>query len=121
MPAGIFAYGAAGLAGTLAHYVALIALVQIYHADPVVGSTIGAVLGAAINYWLNHRFTFRSNAPHGRALTRFMLVAIAGMIINAAALFAAVHLLGLHYLAGQVAATGLVFLATFELNRRWTF
>jgi putative flippase GtrA len=121
MPSGLLAYGAAGLAGTVAHYVVLIVLVQIYNTEPVAGSTVGALIGAVVNYWLNHRFTFRSTVPHGRAFIRFMLVAVAGMIINAAALFIAVHVIGLHYLLGQVAATGLAFLGSYELNRRWTF
>jgi len=121
MRAEILAYGAAGLAGTLTHYGALIVLVQIYHAEPVAGSTFGAVIGAAINYWLNHRFTFRSTAPHGRAFARYLLIAIAGMIVNAAVLFVAIHLCGVHYFPGQLAATGIVFLGTYELNRRWTF
>lgn len=121
MPAGVLAYGAAGIAGTVAHYTVLILLVQHYGAEPVGASTFGAAVGAIVNYWLNHRFTFRSTAPHGRAFIRFTVVAAAGMIVNAATLFAAVHLLGLHYLLGQVAATGVAFLGTYELNRRWTF
>src|SRR5258705_13517420 len=112
MAAGILAYGVAGLAGTLAHYAALIILVQVYHAEPVAGSTLGAIIGAAINYWLNHRFTFRSSAPHDRAFTRFLLVAIAGMIVNAAVLFLAIHLISVHYFPGQLAATGIAFLGT---------
>jgi putative flippase GtrA len=109
------------MAGTVAHYTALILLVQLGGAEPVAASTFGAAVGAVVNYWLNHRFTFRSTVPHRRAFIRFMVVAVAGMIINAATLFAAVHLLGLHYLLGQVAATGVAFVGTYELNRRWTF
>jgi putative flippase GtrA len=50
-----------------------------------------------------------------------MLVATAGMILNAAVLQIAIYFLDLHYLAAQVAATAIVFLVTYELNRRWTF
>lgn len=121
MASGVLAYGAAGVAGTVAHYTALIVLVQLGGAEPVAASTFGATVGAAVNYWLNHRFTFHSTVPHRRAFIRFMVVAVAGMIVNAATLFAAVHLLGLHYLLGQVAATGVAFVGTYELNRRWTF
>ena len=121
MTSGVLAYAVAGLAGTVAHYAVLIVLVQLYGAEPVAGSTAGAVIGAVINYVLNYRFTFRSTAPHGTAFIRFMLVAITGMIVNAAVLFSAVHVLGLHYLLGQIAATGFAFIGTYELNRRWTF
>jgi putative flippase GtrA len=121
MPAGVLAYGAAGIAGTVAHYTVLILLVQLQGAEPVAASTFGAATGAIVNYWLNHRITFRSTVPHQRAFIRFMFVAAAGMIINAATLFVAVRQLGVHYLLGQVAATGVAFLVTYELNRRWTF
>lgn len=121
MPSGILAYGAVGIVGTLAHYATLVVLVQALRMEPVAGSTVGAAVGALINYYLNHRFTFRSTAPHGRAFLRFFAVALAGLLMNAAVLAAAVYSLGLHYIVGQLAATGVAFLATFELNRRWTF
>src|SRR5574341_755405 len=121
MQAALLEYGAAGIAGTVAHYAVLILLVQRFGAAPVAASTAGAAIGAVVNYWLNHRFTFRSTVPHRRAFIRFMVVAAAGVIVNAATLFAAVHALGLHYLPGQVAATGVAFLGTYEFNRRWTF
>lgn len=121
MAAGVLAYGAAGTAGTVAHYTALILLVQLCGAEPVAASSFGAAVGAVVNYWLNHRFTFHSAVPHRRAFTRYTVVAAAGMIVNAATLFGAVHLLGMHYLPGQVAATGVAFCGTYEVNRRWTF
>jgi putative flippase GtrA len=121
MVQGILAYGAVGVAGTLAHYATLIVLVQIYDVEPVAGSTAGAIVGAAINYWLNHRFTFRSTAPHSAALARFLAVAAVGVLINAAILYFAVHVIWMHYFPGQLAATGIAFFATYELNRRWTF
>ena len=121
MPARIIAYGVAGLAGTLLHYATLALLVQAFHVEPVAGSTAGAAVGAAVNYGLNYRFTFRSAVPHRQAFARFLAVALAGMIVNAAVLAAAVYGIGLHYLLGQLAATGAAFLATYEMNSRWTF
>lgn len=121
MPASLLAYGASGLVGTLAHYGTLAILVQALHMEPVASSTAGAAIGALVNYWLNHRFTFRSSVPHSKAFFRFLMAAAAGMAINAAVLAAAVYGLGLHYLAGQLAATGVAFLATYGINRRWTF
>ena len=121
MSTGILAYGVVGLAGTFAHYVTLVVLVHALRTEPVTGSTIGAVVGAFVNYYLNYRFTFQSAVPHGRAFSRFVTVALAGMAINAAVLAGAVYAFGVHYFVGQLAATGVSFLVTFELNRRWTF
>ena len=121
MPAGVIAYGAAGLAGTAAHYVALVLLVRLAGAEPVAASTFGAVLGAVVNYWTNHRYAFRSTVPHQRAFPRFIAVSAVGMALNAAVMFATVHLLGVHYVPGQLAATATAFLGTYAMNHRWTF
>ena len=121
MPAGILAYGAVGLVGTLAPYATLVFLVHAMRIEPVTGSSVGAAIGAFVNYYLNHRFTFQSTVPHGKAFSRFVTVALAGMAVNAGVLAGAVYTLGIHYFVGQLAATGVAFLVTFKLNRRWTF
>ena len=86
----------------------------------VAASTLGAVCGAAVNYALNHRFTFRSVRPHAHAAPRFLAVSALGIALNAA-IVAAGDTIGMPYLAAQVVATGAVLLTAFTVNRRWTF
>jgi len=88
--------------------------------DAVAASTAGAIVGAGINYFLNHRFTFASEQSHRRALPRFAAVAAAGVVLNALVL-AAVLALAPHYLVAQVVATLAVLLAGYLVNRTWTF
>jgi len=114
-------YAGAGAIGTSLHYAVLIGLVQLARAGPVIASTAGAVCGALVNYALNHRFTFASDRPHGRALPRFALVAVAGVALNALVMAVVLAAAGPHYLVAQVIATGTVLAAGFLANRAWTF
>jgi len=123
-PATMFAqfvrYAGAGVVGTAAHYAVLVTLVQFAQTGAVAASTAGAIVGAGINYFLNHRFTFASGQSHRRALPRFAAVAAAGIVLNALVL-AAVLALAPHYLVAQVVATLAVLLAGYLVNRTWTF
>jgi putative flippase GtrA len=110
-----------GAIGTAAQYLVLIMLVEMTGAYVVAASTAGALLGVVVNYVLNYRYTFASRRPHRTALPRFLLVAGAGVLLNAAVVAALLATVPLHYLAVQVVATGIVLVAGFVANRRWTF
>ena len=114
-------YGSAGAIGTAAHFAVLTALVQFAGVGAIPASTAGAVVGAAINYALNHRFTFASDRAHRVALPRFCAVAAAGLLLNAAVLALMLTLLHAHYLVAQVVATATILVAGFLANRQWTF
>jgi putative flippase GtrA len=117
----LVAFGVVGVVGTASHYLVLILLVEVGSFDPVMATTLGFVAGAAVNYVLNHRYTFRSDKHHLDAGPKFFLVAIATGLLNALLVYAGVHGLGLGYLPIQVIATLVVFLANFALNSIWTF
>jgi len=114
-------YAGAGAIGTVAQYAVLVTLVQSGAAGAVAASTAGAIVGAAINYGLNHRVTFASGVPHARALPRFAAVAAVGIALNALVVAAVLALAGPHYLVAQVAATLTVLAAGYLANRAWTF
>lgn len=114
-------YAGAGALGTGAHYALLFALVQFAGIDAVSASTAGAILGALVNYGLNHRFTFASGKAHHVSLPRYTAVALAGIVVNGAVLAAVLALGAWHYLVAQVVATGAVFVTGYLVNRRWTF
>ena len=114
-------YAGAGALGTAFHYAVLIALVAFAHAGAVTASTAGALVGAVVNYALNHRFTFASGKAHGIALPRFAAVAAGGIALNALVMAAVLAVAGPHYLVAQVIATCAVLAAGFLVNRAWTF
>lgn len=114
-------YACVGTVGTAVQYAILMLGVGMLGAAPVVASSVGASLGALTNYWLNHRFTFRSGKAHLQTSARFFLVAAAGLIVNGAVVDAAMRFLDAHYLVAQVIATAAVLLSGFVANRIWTF
>lgn len=117
----LFVYGAIGLVGTLAHFITLMLLVELFSIPVVLSSSVGFILGALINHELNRIVLFadttRSRTESG---IRFLSTAAIGFCINVA-LMTALVLAGAHYILAQLIATGIVFLVTFFINRRWTF
>tara|TARA_R110001583_G_scaffold195094_1_gene369054 strand:- start:31176 stop:31580 length:405 start_codon:yes stop_codon:yes gene_type:complete len=114
-------FAAVGLVGTIAHYALLLVLVETGGAPPLAGSVAGFLLGAVVNYAINHRFVFRSGRAHAEALPRFMTVAGVGLCWNALLMYLLAELMGLHYLLAQILTTGLLLVWHYVGNAVWTF
>ena len=114
-------FAGVGIIGTAAHYVTLIFLVQLINANAVLASSIGAIMGAIVNYFLNYHFTFQSSKRHHEALTKFFAVATVGFFLNGILMTALTISLEIYYLLAQVITTGLVLVWNFTGNRYWTF
>lgn len=114
-------FSAVGVVAAIGHYGMLIALSELAGVGPVPASLAGFIVGGLISYLLNYRFTFRSTKQHREALTKFLVVAAMGFVLNGAAMWLLTGPADLHYLAGQLIATGLVLIWTFSCNRIWTF
>jgi putative flippase GtrA len=109
-----------GGAGTAVHYLALIALVGAALAPPGIAAAVGAALGAAVNYWLNHRFTFAGAGRHRAALPRFLALAAAGMFLNGV-IVGMLSSAAFHFLAAQVVATCSILFLNFFVSKKWIF
>jgi putative flippase GtrA len=110
-----------GLVAAVGHYGTLMALAGGLHADPVLASALGFLVGGLISYVLNYHLTFRATRHHAVALPMFFAVAGIGFLLNGAAMTVLTKLAALHYLAAQVLTTGLLLLWHFAANRMWTF
>ncbi len=108
-----------GTIGTLVQYSILLALVELYQFDPVIGSCWGALAGMLVNYSLNFKFNFKSSQPHQETAPKFLLIAVTGMGWN----FLLMQSLTVHfyYLLAQIIVTVLVLGWNFSLNYCWTF
>lgn len=113
-------FAAVGLAGTAAHYLILLALVYIAAVGPGPAAACGALAGACINYWLNRRFTFQSERPHGQAIPRFILLAVLGALLNGL-MVGQLASVGIHFFIAQILATLVVLLINFLISRKWIF
>jgi putative flippase GtrA len=113
-------YVLVGAVATAAHYVFLVAAVELLRWQAWLAAGAGAVLGAQVAYLGNRGFTFEHRGAVAASWWRFQATAALGALANMAIVALATRL-GLHYLIGQVVATLLVMLATFVVNARWTF
>lgn len=114
-------FSAVGALGTLAHYSVLVCLVQLLSANVLVASSIGAIVGALVNYSLNYKWTFNSNKRHSEAMVKFFAVATVGFVMNGLFMALFTEALALHYLIAQVMTTGIVLFWNFLANHYWTF
>jgi putative flippase GtrA len=114
-------YAGVGVIGTIGHYTTLIILVEFWAVDPVIASCLGFVVGALINYVLNYHFTFQSDKRHREALTKFLIVATAGALINGGIMYVGVENTRFNYLIVQIFATVVVLMWNFIVNKLWTF
>lgn len=112
-------YGAFGALATAVHYT-LMAYLFAAGWFPVSASTAGAAAGALVAYAANRKWTFRAEHSNTRLL-RFMAVAALGLLFNAI-LLATIHQWLIQSIIGaQLLTTGLVFVATFLINLKWSF
>jgi putative flippase GtrA len=114
-------YALVGAVGTAVQYAILVSLVRTGLAPAIAASTVGAVAGALVNYYLNSRWTFGSTRAHEQALPRFAAIALAGIGLNAIVMGGMFTFLGVNYLLAQFVATGVVLVTGFIANRAWTF
>jgi len=114
-------YAGVGSIGTAAHYLLLLLLVEGMNVAAYQGAIAGFTLGAIINYYLNHRITFRSEMRHQEALPKFLTVAAIGVLLTGFLMAWATEKLHVHYFIAQIFTTALLLCLTFIGNRLWTF
>ena len=111
-----------GLFGTAAHYGLLIGLVELAGASPVLGSTLGALAGAIVNYILSWHFVFNARRTHSGAFPRFLMTAAVSAGLNGALMALLVNVMGLFsYIPAQVLVTIILSVLNFLVSRYWTF
>ncbi len=114
-----FLFSAIGAVGTTVHFLTLISLVHYGIENPVSASAAGFIAGALVNYVLNYRITFKSRNPHYATLSKFFMVALAGLCLNSLIMTAAIQ--RMHYLLSQALATSIVLIWNFFFSQIWTF
>ncbi len=72
-------------------------------------------------YLSHRRFSFRSDAPHARALPRYVLVQLSGLMLAALFSFVAYHVFALPAVAAGVLVIGLTSGVNFIILRLWAF
>ena len=117
----ISAFVIVGLFAVIAHYGALVLLVEVAHWDAVPATLVGYVCGGVTSYILNRRHTFESDRAHHEAIWRFAAVAGVGFLITGGLMTIFVEKMQIPYLLAQIITTGIVQFWSFLGNKLWTF
>ena len=117
----VFRYLISGGTGALIHLAILTGLVEQFGTNDTIATSIGFVVGSVINYSLQYHWTFSADGPHHIMFTRYTMVTLITMSINAGIFWLFTHQLGLYYLYSQIIATGLMVFVNFHINKRFTF
>jgi len=83
-------------------------------------TALGALLGAAGNYPLQRRITFRHQGAVARSVRLYACACLLGWLTNSA-LFAALHGVGVGAVVAQLGTTIAVAALNFTLYARWVF
>lgn len=75
-------YAMIGVCATLVHAVILWLLVTYAELPPSIATILGFLIAFGVSYVGHYHFTFQSTEPHGRALPRFLAVALCGGFLN---------------------------------------
>ena len=112
---------AVGLVAAVAHYGALIGLVEIFAWQAVPATLVGFLFGGVTSYLLNRRHVFTTERSHAEAIWRFALVSSVGFVLTWGLMSLFVNRLAIPYLPAQILTTGLVLFWSFLANKLWTF
>jgi len=106
---------------TLLQYIVLVVAVSLLYSDPVSGSMVGYLCGGALNYYLNYKFTFKSNKAHINTTWKFAVIMIIGFSLNGYVMSILTTNMEVYYLWAQLFSTIIVLMWNFVGNKLWTF
>jgi putative flippase GtrA len=115
----VLTFGVIGVVNTSLHFGTVVALVELFGANPVAANVFGFVLANVGSYFANCYLTFRQ-APTWARFRTFAAVSLASLLL-AVVLSAFVEMMGWHYAVGL----GLILVCgpvmTYLLHKKVTF
>lgn len=116
-----FRYAVSGTLAAAAHFSVLIALVELAGINAAIATTIGFAAAIGVNYSFQYHWTFEATSSHRSTFVRYVVVTIAMMAVNTTMFWVLTEQWQLDYILAQVIATGVVMIANFNINLRYTF
>jgi putative flippase GtrA len=110
-----------GAAATIAHLSVLLVLVELFHINPSISTSIGFCIAVVINYNFQYHWTFASSEAHSRIFPRYVVVTFVMLGVNLIVFLILTRFGRLPYIYAQLTATALVMVCNFAINRRYTF
>ncbi|HHL18405.1 MAG TPA: GtrA family protein [Thiothrix sp.] len=98
----------------------LAVMVEIMHMPEIVASNLSFCVSVSINYLLQHRFVYKCEGKHSKHASRFIMVALTGLLINYIVFSYLLTVIDF-YLLAQLITIILVFAFNFIVNTTFTF
>ncbi len=103
------------------HWSVAVALVTWAGVGPFLANAIGFWVGFVASFLGHRHLTFRSTAPVGSSLGRYVLLACLGLLLNEGGLWLMLTMSPLPYPVALVVVIGCVAVVTYFSSKRWVF
>jgi putative flippase GtrA len=105
---------------TAVHWATLWGLIHL-QVEAVLASSIGAFMGAVVNYFLQYFFTFKTKRQHKQALLAYIPPVSISWLLNLGLFYSLYGGLFSEPLAAQVVTTSIIMLVNFLLYKKVVF
>ena len=97
----------------------LIALVELFHLDFLMSTTVSFITSVVVNYWLSMKYVFdhREGMSRKREFTIFTILSVIGLALNDGIVLALNAGLGLEANIAKICATALVMVYNFVTRK----
>lgn len=112
-------FGVVGFIAFVIDYGLLALLTETVGINYLISATISFSTSVVFNYLASMRYVFshREGMSRRREFTIFVLLSIAGLLINNICMWAGVELFGIHYLITKIIATAIVMVWNFTTRK----
>ena len=112
-------FGVVGVIAFFIDYGLLAFCTEVLNINYLVSATIGFTVSVVFNYLASMRyvFTHKEDMSRTREFVIFVVLSIAGLLINNACMWAGVELLHVHYLIVKIGATAVVMVWNFVTRK----
>ena len=112
-------FGVVGVIAFFIDYGLLAFCTEVLNINYLVSATIGFTVSVVFNYLASMRyvFTHKEDMSRTREFVIFVVLSIAGLLINNACMWAGVELLHIHYLIVKIGATAVVMVWNFVTRK----
>ncbi len=117
-----FKFGLVGVSGTAVDFGVTSILKELLGVNKFLANSIGFLVAATTNFFLNRRWTFKSTeAEVWQQYIKFLSVSLVGMLISNAIIYLCESCWGINFYVSKVIATLVVLFWNFVGNLFFTF
>lgn len=116
-------YLVAGGTAAACHFAILIFLIEAFAINSTLSSVAGFIVAIFVNYSLQYHWTFsiKENGNHKVIFSRYLVVTLSTLCLNAALFWILNEVLFIHYIVSQVIVSVFVLIVNFTINQCYTF